>query len=238
MLDFDSISVKGEQQKNHDAVGILEESYCSCFAIADGKSSAAIADLVVQTILNDFGAQSEISTSTLPRFFDHAQKELVAFQQKDLSPGSTSAAVLLTDGSLALWAHIGDCRIYHLQDGLLYEITPDHSDSYTRFEAGELRYPKIRTDRLRQNVTRMMGMDQNFLPAFSKPMMVRKNDSFLVCTDGFWENIHERQIERCLKHSRTAAAWLKKMQKIVEKNRSRHKYTKVLDDYSAIAVRI
>lgn len=238
MLDFDSVSVCGEKQGNCDAIGISEESYCSCFIVADGKTVPAIARLAVQTILEDFREQSEISTSTLPRFFDHAQTELTAFQQEDLSPGGAAAAVLLTDGDLALWAHIGDCRIYHLQDGLLYEITPDHSDAYSRYEAGELRYPKIRSDRLRQNVTRLMGMEQNFLPAFSKPMKVRKHDSFLICTDGFWENIHERQIERCLKHSRTAKDWLKKMQNIVTKNRARNKYTKVLDDYSAIAVRI
>ncbi len=238
MLNFHSVSVCGEKDNSCDAFGILEESYCSCFMVADGKTTPFIASLAVQTILEDFQAQSEISTSTLPRFFNHAQETLTAFQKEDLSTGGVATAVLLTDGDLALWAHIGDCRIYHLQDKLLYEITPDHSDSYARFEAGELRYPKIRTDRLRQNVTRLMGMEQNFIPAFSKPMKVRKHDSFLVCTDGFWENIHERQIERCLKHSRTAKDWLEKMQKIVEKNRSRNQYTKVLDDYSAITVRI
>lgn len=236
MLDFDSISVCGEEQGRHDAIGISEESFCSCFVVADGKTSDSISDVVVRTILEDFNQISEISTSTLPRFFEHAQAELVSFQQADLSPGGTAAAVLLTDGSVALWGHIGDCRIYHLQDGLLYEITPDHSDSYTRYEAGEIRYPKIRTDRLRQNLTRLMGMDQMFSPSFSSPMKVRKNDCFLVCTDGFWENIHERQIERTLKHSKSAQDWLKKMKKIVEKNRAKKKYTKISDDYSAIAI--
>ena len=238
MLDFDSISLYDKEQGKRDAICISEESYCSCFAVADGKTSCSFADLVVETLASDFKQQSEISTSTLPRFFDHAQSELVAYQQKDLSPGGTAVAVLLTDGDVALWGHIGDCRIYHLQDGLLYEITPDHSTSYARYEAGEIRYPKIRTDRLRQTLTRLMGMDQNFSPAFSSPMKVRKNDCFLLCTDGFWENIHEKQIEKCVNRSKSANDWLKKMQKIVEKNRARKKYTKILDDYSAITIRI
>ncbi len=238
MLDFDSLSICGERTEPCDAIGILEESFCTCFMVADGKASPRLADLTVQTVLKDFQNQSEISTSTLPGFFHHAQENLTAYQQNDLSPGGVAAAVMLTDGELALWAHIGDCRIYHLQDGFLYEITPDHSDSYARFEAGELRYPKIRTDRLRQNLTHLMGMNQNFLPTFSKPMKLRKNDSFLICSDGFWENIHERQIERCLKGSKNAATWLSKMKKLVEKNRSEKKYSKILDDYSAIVVRI
>lgn len=236
MLDFDSTSVAVEQTGPRDAIGISEEPYCSCFVVADGKTSANFADIIVKTICEDFQQQSEISTSTLPRFFEHAQENLISFQTEDLSPGGSSAAVLLTDGEIALWGHIGDCRVYHLQDGLLYEITPDHSDSYIRYEAGEIRYPKIRTDRLRQNLTRLMGMDQNFSPAFSSPMKVRKKDCFLVCSDGFWENIHERQIERCVKHSKSAKDWLSKMQKIIEKNRAKKKYTKVMDDYSAIAI--
>ncbi len=238
MLDFDSLLVYADEQEHRDALSISENPCCSCFAVADGKSSHSVAELVIQTIQNDFQQLSEISTSSLPRIFQHAQEELSNFQQADLSPGLATTAVLLTDGAIALWGHIGDCRIYHLQDNLLYEITPDHSASYTRYEAGQLRYPKIRTDRLRQELTCAMGMEQNFSPAFSTPMKVRENDCFLICTDGFWENIHERQIERCLKHSKTASEWLKKMQKIVNKNRSRKKYTKIKDDFSAIVIKV
>lgn len=236
MLDFHSISISAEETGCRDAIGISEESYCSCFVAADGKTSTEFADIIVKTICDDFRSQSEISTSTLPRFFDHAQDVLTSFQREDLTPGGASGAVLLTDGEVALWGHIGDCRIYHLQDGLLYEITSDHSVAYTRYEAGEIRYPKIRIDRFRQSLTCLMGMDQNFSPSFSSPMKVRKRDCFLICTDGFWENIHERQIERCLKHTKSAKDWLSKMQRIVEKNRFKKKYTKVMDDYSAIAI--
>ncbi len=238
MLDFDSVSVCGEKQNNHDSMGITEEVHCTCFALADGKENRATSSLAISTLLADFKEQSDITTSTLPKFLEHIQEKLTQFQQEDLSPGGTAMAVLLTDGELAVWAHIGDCRIYQLQDKLLYEITPDHSDAYSRYEAGEIRYPKIRTDRLRNHLRHLLGLDQNFKPDFSKPFVVRKNDSFLLCTDGFWENIHERQIEKTLRRSKDAKDWLSRMQKIVEKNRANHKYTKVLDDYSAITIQI
>ena len=106
-------------------------------------------------------------------------------------PQSCAAAVLLTNGELAVWAHIGDCRIYHLQDNLLYDITPDHSEAYSNYEAGEIHYPGIRSDRMRKRLFRLMGTGCEFKPDFSAPAIVRKNDSFLVCTDGFWENIHD-----------------------------------------------
>ncbi len=238
MLDFASVCVRGAKQENHDYIGILEEYYCACFAVSDGKNTPDSSEIAVKTILEDFKHQSEITTATMPHFFAHAQQVLEEAQAKEALPEGCAAAVLLTDGELAVWAHIGDCRIYHLQDQLLYEITPDHSEAYYRYEAGDIRYPKIRTDRKRWELTHLMGLGQSFEPTFAPPTVVRKNDSFLVCTDGFWENIHERQIEKTLKRAKTAQVWLDRMLKIVKRNRAGGKYTKTLDDYSAIAIKL
>lgn len=238
MLDFASLSVPANGGVNHDHMGILEESHCACFSVSDGKKTDGTAELVIKTVLDDFKQQSDITTSSLPRIFKHTNDVLVDFQKQDATPGGVATAVMLTDGSVAIWAHIGDCRIYHLQDNLLYEISSDHSDAYTRYEAGDIRFPAIRTDKLRYKLTRLMGLDQNFEPTFSKPTMVKKNDSFLICTDGFWENIHELQIEKTLKRSKTANDWLLKMQKIVEKNIKKKKYANIRDDYSAVTIKI
>ncbi len=239
MLDFASVwNGRSGDYENSDCLGVSQETYCSCFAVADGKGSAKGAETVMRTIVEDFKQQTEITTATMPRFLDHAQEALVKVQETEADPKGCSAAVLLTDGSLAVWAHIGDCRVYHLQDKLLYEITPDHSEAYYRYEAGDIRYPKIRTDKTRRNLSHLMGRNQDFAPDFSPPTMVKENDSFLVCTDGFWENIHERQVEKTLKRSKTAQEWLDRMEKIVKKNRRRKKYNKKKDDYCAITVRI
>ena len=238
MLDFASLSVPAKDSINYDSMGILEESYCTCFSITDGKRIPGASELVIKTVLEDIKQQSDITTSTLPKIFRHTNDVLSDFQKQDASPGGVSSAIMITDGEIAIWAHIGDCRIYHLQDNLLYEISPDHSDSYTRYEAGDIRFPSIRTDKLRYNLTHLMGLEQNFQPTFSKPTMVRKNDCFLICTDGFWENIQELQIEKSLKKSKTAHDWLLRMQKIVEKNIKNKKYTNFQDDYSAITIKI
>ena len=238
LLDFASVCVRGEKEENHDYIGISEELHCTCFAVADGKGTPDASEIVVQSVLEGFKQQSDITTATLPDFFDTAQNKLMAVQDGSDLPQICAAAVLLTNGELAVWAHIGDCRIYHLQDNLLYDITPDHSEAYSKYEAGEIRYPGIRGDRMRKRLFRLMGTGYEFKPDFSVPAVVRKNDSFLVCTDGFWENIHERQIEKTLKRSKSAKDWIDKMTKIVEKNRASGKYTKILDDYSAVAIRI
>lgn len=238
MLQFASVCEKGGKEENHDFLGILEEEHCTFFAVADGKALAETSELAIKTMMADFQEESQITTATLPNFFEHAQAAVSELQAESALIGGCSAAVLLTDGSLAVWAHVGDCRIYHLQDNLLYDITTDHSEAYTRYEMGGIRYPKIRTDRGRTKLFRMMGLEQNFEPTFSKPTMVKENDSFLICSDGFWCNIHERQIEKTLKRSKDAQDWLNRMLTIVKKNRETGKYTRILDDYSAVTIQI
>lgn len=237
-MDFVSVCARKEKSEKRDCVGILEEQHCTCCVVADGKSGSNASEIVVQSILDSFKQCSDITTDTLPGFFDTAQSALIRASQSDGLLQSCAAAVMLTNGELAVWGHIGDCRIYHLRGGLLYEITPDHSEAYTAYEAGEQRYPMIRSDRKRNRLFRLMGNDNTFKPDFSAPAVIRKNDSFLICTDGFWTNIHEKQIERTLRHTRSAKTWLDKMIKITKKNGRDGKYTKVSDDSSAIAIRI
>lgn len=178
LLDFASVCAGGKDKENHDYVGVLEESHCTCFAIADGKNTPDASEIVVNSVMSDFKQQSDITTLTLPAFFEKSQDALISAENDTELPRSCAAAVLLTDGEVAVWAHIGDCRIYHLQDNLLYEITPDHSEAYSRYEAGEIRYPMIRRDRTRRNLYRLMGAKHDFKPEFSAPAVIRKNDCF------------------------------------------------------------
>jgi len=56
--------------------------------------------------------------------------------------------------------------------------------------------------------------------------------SFLLCSDGFWELIEEKEMSRCLKKSSNPEQWLFVMEKIVQRNGKRRN----MDNYSAIAV--
>ncbi len=234
MPDFASVSGNGVR----DSLCIAEESHCTLFAVADGRTLPDMAKLVLDTMEEGFRQTSKVTASTMPILFEEANRRLISFQKENFLDGGCVAAVLLTDGEVALLAHIGDCRVYQLQDGLLYEITPDHSEAYSRYEAGDIRYPKIRKERTRHHLYRMMGREQVCEPTFSSALKVKKNDCFLICTDGFWSQIHERQIEKALRRTKNPAEWLARMEQIVKKNCQKRKHAGQPDDYSAIAIQI
>lgn len=238
MMDFASLCETGQKDTNNDFIGISEDLHCACFAVADGKSNSAASEIIVSSVLSDFKSSAEITTTSIPDFFVHARKELrkeVTCRDPELT---SSLAVLMTNGEIAVWGHIGDCRIYLIREDLLYEITPDHSEAYAAYEAGDIRYPKIRTCRERRNLERHFGTEDAFRPEVSLPVIIKPGDSFLLCSDGFWEQIHERQIERTQRKSKSADDWLGRMQKIIKKNCLKHKYTRIKDDMSAITIKL
>ncbi len=233
-MDYASIIRRGEKEYTSDYIAVSEDGDCCCFAVADGHETPEAAVVAAQSVIEDFENIEEITKSVIENFFSHADEKLKEAE----TPTTVCMATLLTDGSVAVWGHIGDCRIYLFRDNLLYEITPDHTDAYALYEAGEIRYPKIRRQKTRYNLTRVLGSGNNNTPDFSQPEVVKKGDAFLVCTDGFWENIHELQIEKSLKKSKSAKDWLEKMMNIVEKNLKHRKYTRFKDSLGAVVVKM
>lgn len=233
-LDFASLTRQGEKEYNSDFVTAFEDGNSCCFAVADGRETPSAAEFAVRSVADDFKSSHAITKTSVPDFFANAGECL----KSEELPLTACMAFLLTDGSVAVWGNIGDCRVYLLREKLLYEITPDHSDAYALYEAGEIRYPKIRTNKTRYDLTRMLGHGYETNPDSSQPEIIKKGDAFLICTDGFWENIHERQIEKTLKKSKSAQDWLDRMINIIDKNVKHKKYTRFRDSMSAVVVKM
>lgn len=233
-MDFASITRQGEKEYNSDFVIAFEEDGCGCFVVADGRDTPSAAEQAAKSVLEDFNDSGAITKSSVSDFFVKAGDELL----KSDVPLNACMAFMLTDGSVAVWGNVGDVRVYLLRDKFLYEITPDHSDAYTLYEAKEIRYPKIRSQKSRYNLTRMLGYGFETNPDCSQPEVIKNGDAFLICSDGFWENIHERQVEKTLKKSKSAQDWLDRMIKIIDKNIHHKKYARFKDSVSAIVIKM
>lgn len=232
-MDFASYTRQGEKEFNTDYIATFEDGETACFAVADGRVGEHAAELAVTTVAEAFKACEAITKNSVSDFFSAAHKNL----KTEEFLYHACMAFMLTDGSVAVWGNIGDCRVYLLRDKLLYEITPDHSGAYALYESGLIRYPKIRTNSKRYDLTQMLGKGYDGEPNVYQPEIIKKDDAFLICTDGFWENIHERQIEKTLRKSKSAQEWLDKMLKIIDKNIKLKKYTKYKDSLSAVTIK-
>jgi serine/threonine protein phosphatase len=137
-----------------------------------------------------------------------AQEAIVAIpSHAAYLPGATIAGVVLawledeqgTTRPTWIIFNIGDARVYLLRDGMLSQVTRDHSRVQILIEAGELTPEQARRDPRRNIVTRALGggiADSAIPDLYSVP--VASGDRLLVCSDGLSDELDDEGIATVL----------------------------------------
>jgi len=222
---------------NEDSIGTLNKNGQTLFALADGLGGHGGGDiasaLVVSKALEVFDSSTE--NCDLPFCFFEGQNALMDKQRRlgrhnDLK---TTLVLLLMYGNSAIWGHIGDSRLYAFDRGKITFRTKDHSVPQMLVNTGEILEKNIRFHPDRNRLLRVMGIEWES-PRFeiSDPIPANVGSSFLLCSDGFWELIDEKEICRELKTASSPGEWLTGMERIIIRNG----HGKNMDNYSAIAV--
>lgn len=235
-----ALSEKGGREINEDAVKITEVDGNFCFVVCDGlggHGKGEVASAEATDVISECFADDYKSPDFFDRAFTKAQENLLA-KQKEISDKSqmktTAVALTITDG-FARWCHIGDSRLYYFSKAKIKERTTDHSLVQMLAIAGDIKEKEIRFHPDRNVLLKVMGSEwEGNSYVVSEKIKIKKGDSFLLCTDGFWEYINEKEMKKYCKKSLTAEDWLQKMKDEVEKNSNGTDS----DNYSAIAVKI
>lgn len=239
MITYEIISNQGERDYNEDYAGVSEHKESRCFVLADGLGGhgggGEASKLVADYILNDFREHGEVSQEYLRHCFEESQRILMEEQNRQgrTDEMKTTLVVLLVDEDMLQWGHIGDSRLYCFNNGKLKSRTLDHSVPQMLVAAGEIREEQIRHHADRNRLLRVMGIPWDS-PRYQlgEPTEREKHMSFLLCTDGFWEWIHEKVMQSTLKKAKDPKEWIASMEKEVQKNGEGNH----MDNYSAIAV--
>lgn len=240
MIQFEMFTNTGKRDINEDSICMTEDNGAYCFSLADGlgghgKGEVA-SQMVVSSICEKFH-ESRDNEHFLKNSFAIAQKELaeVKRQMHETTSMMTTAVTLVIDGNCARWAHIGDSRLYMFYRNKIVQRTIDHSVPQMLVLSGEIKEKQIRNHPDRNKLTKAFGSTKRVIECTeSETVLLEKCQGFLLCSDGFWEFILEKEMCRALKKSRNANEWMKKMIEIVVKRGA----DKDMDNFSAIAVLI
>jgi PPM family protein phosphatase len=114
--------------------------------------------------------------------------------------GTTLTAVGLVSGGgateLAV-VHVGDSRVYLVQQGETRRVTEDHTLTGERVRAGELTEAQAREDPHRHILTRALGVGPEVEPDLVH-VTAGSGDRLLVCTDGLFNELEEHEISSVL----------------------------------------
>ncbi|MCG7204280.1 MULTISPECIES: Stp1/IreP family PP2C-type Ser/Thr phosphatase [Streptomyces] len=173
-------------------------------AIADGMGGQAAGEVasseVISTLvtLDDDVPGSDILTS-LGHAVQRANDQLRAMVEEDPQlegMGTTLTALLWTGQRLGL-VHVGDSRAYLLRDGVLTQITQDHTWVQRLVDEGRITEEEATTHPQRSLLMRALGSGEHVEPDLSI-REVRAGDRYLICSDGLSGVVSHQTLEETL----------------------------------------
>ena len=179
------------------------------FVVADGMgghaggdiASALATQLVAQ--VDDAYQDADLAVGTLLEAMQSANEKLTATVKEYayLAGMGTTMDSLIFTGTKASIAHIGDSRVYLLRDGVMNQITKDHTFVQTLVDSGRINEEEALIHPRRNVLMRVLG-DASDEPQFDVyPIDVLPGDRFLLCSDGLCGVVPNALIEENMKVS-------------------------------------
>jgi serine/threonine protein phosphatase PrpC len=197
--------VGAKRKINED--NMLSRPDIGLWVVADGMGGHAAGDVASQEVVN---AMMQLKESVdLADFVDAVEDKLLAVNyqlrkhgQESLGGrtlGTTVVSLFLLDTMGAcIWA--GDSRAYLYRDGELSRISHDHSAVQEMIDAGVITHEQAAFHPHRNVITRAVGGSENLYPEV-RVFTVKPNDWYILCSDGFYNELSEELIAANLIHA-------------------------------------
>ena len=239
MITYTVFTDRGGREVNEDSARVFEKDGKKCLVLCDGlgghgKGEVASA-LVVEADGQIFNSAQKIDEDFLRSAFQLSQEALIDEQirQDAKTDMKTTAVAMYIDGNKVQWGHVGDSRLYAFAKNKVKLRTLDHSVPQMLVFAREIKEKQIRNHPDRNRLLRVMGIEwEKPMYELAEQTQLEKYQAFLLCSDGFWELIDEKQMCKLLKNSSTVEEWMQAMVEVIKQNG----IGKNMDNYTAIAL--
>lgn len=177
---------------NEDYYGAFKGTYGDLIIVCDGmggyKGGATASRLAVDEIKihfeglpKNFRPPLELKNALCKANEKITQEASKSDELKDMG---TTAVVLLIKDNYAYYAHIGDSRLYLIRNGIIYQLTKDHSLVQQLVDSGIIDEDTVKNHPQKNIITRSLSAKANNTPEIAEPISIFKDDIFILCTDG------------------------------------------------------
>jgi len=198
----------GAREKNEDRVAHWTSPGTVLMAAADGLGGHQHGELAAQLAIDALGAA--FAAEARPVLADPAaflERSLMAGHaaivreagRQDLAerPRTVIAACVVQDGEVH-WTHVGDCRFYLLRAGRILARSRDHTLVQRLVDEGRIPEETAGTHPFRNRLLQCLGGYET--PRLEPVASARlaPGDIVLLCSDGFWGPLGQRQLMHAL----------------------------------------
>ena len=113
------------------------------------------------------------------------------------TPRTVLVACVIQDGYVH-WNHVGDARLYLFRNGRVVQRTRDHTLVQQLVDTGRIREEAASSHPERNRLLQALGGYQTPQPEAAASTRLEKGDVLLLCSDGFWGPLTQRQMLHAL----------------------------------------
>lgn len=201
--------VKFFQMSDIGLVRSLNEDSLLCrppsdFVVADGMGGHAAGEVASHILVVTMDGLLEQQEGPLDQ--DGLRSMVIAGNRKILASSrihperrgmGTTATCLHLEGRQALWAHIGDSRLYLVRGGQMYMVTKDHTYVNDLVESGTITPEEAEHHPNRNMLMRALGVEE-YVQVDTGEFTLENGDVLMLCTDGLTNMVTEAAIKTVL----------------------------------------
>jgi serine/threonine protein phosphatase PrpC len=168
------------------------------FAVADGMGGAQageVASKLAAAALEDTDPGSAGGEERVVALIQEANRRV--YERSNADPAAsgmgTTITVALVEGTRVTFGHVGDSRAYLLRDGVMEQLTEDHSLVNELMKSGKLSPEEAETHPQRSVITRALGTDPD-VDVDTFVVEAQEGDLFLICSDGLTTMVGDEDI--------------------------------------------
>lgn len=187
---------------NEDYFACMDLREGTLFIVADGMgghdAGEVASRLAVETTAREVHKTGNTGKSAMKVLEQAVQRANLEVLREGSSKGSnmgTTITLALVEQDRACIANVGDSRVYWIENGSIRQITEDHSLVEKLVSAGKLTREEARTHPRANVLYRNIGSESP-IPVDTFQVTLKKGGSLLLCTDGLWGEVTDRDIHK------------------------------------------
>ncbi len=176
--------------------------------VCDGMGGAKAGDIASKTAATKISEFFEFSieketTDDIRQLHLEAIKyaNKVIFQNasndKELAGMGTTVVVSMIHEGYLHTSHVGDSRAYLIRNGIIKQLTIDHSVVQEMIKNGEITENEAQTHPRKNLITKALGVNKTVTCDYNRTK-VQKDDIIMLCTDGLTNYLTSQEIQKIL----------------------------------------
>ena len=176
-----------------------------CDGIGGRKGGEIASKIAVDVIISFFQKEKYTDIAfALNKAYNTANYCIIEEAKKNsvLTGMGTTACSIILENNKAWIAHVGDSRIYLFSKyrRKLKRLTKDHTLIQSLLDEKIITKEEANNYSAKHTITKALGVNVNVTAEVTQiPLLAANGDTFLLCTDGLYNEVPDKLIERILK---------------------------------------